>query len=463
MLSHSDFLKCGNDDVKKMRFVEDVIAEFQNSEEYKWADKATKYYNIENPEIEAVEKIIYDMKGLAHKDLVSPNSKIRNGYFPSIIDGHVSHLLANGITFENQSNKDKLGKNFDDVTKEIYRESLICRCGYGFYDGENKKTIKMPYLNTRPIVDDYTGAMTECVYYTQIAPDKPKVFTLYEPDGFTQYVEENGKQMQVKQVKTPYRYIEIKNKAEGSYFIAVDSAESKLPIIQLRTKNNKSMLVGALDKLVTLDLMSSQLVNNVSQSELIYWVLKNYGGMDDIADANFIVNLIKSHVIHVGDDGSAEPHQIQVPFDANNAAFLRLKSELYICMHGVEHDVIRAGNPTATELETAYTEQRHFSANSESQVFDYVRGMMKLAGIDEDETISVEYNETINTSEAITNLLASAPYLVGETGEAVTRKLASLNGMADQTEEILKDRQAAIAAQLGMQDNAQGGFEGLEV
>lgn len=454
MLTHSDFFKCGNDDVKKKRFVEDAISEFQSSEEYKWAEKAKKYYDGEHPEIESVEKIVYDMKGLAHKDYVSPNSKIRNGYFPSIIDGHVSHLLANGITFENQSNKDKLGKNFDDVTKEIYRESLICRCGYGFYDGENKKTIKMPYLNTRPIVDDYTGAMTECVYYTQIAPDKPKVFTLYEPDGFTQYVEEAGKQMQVKQAKTPYRYIEIKNKAEGSYKIAIDSAESKLPIIQLRTKNNKSMLVGALDKLVALDLMSSQLVNNVSQSELVFWVLKNYGGMDDIASANFIINLIKTHVLPIDGEGSAEPHQIQVPFEANNTAFLRLKSELYTCMHGVEHDVIRAGNPTATELETAYTEQRHFSANSESQVFDYVRGMMKLAGVDDDETFSVEYNETINTSEAITNLLASAPYLVGETGEAVTRKLASLNGMADQTEEILKDRQAAIAAQLGMQDNA---------
>ncbi len=462
-LTHSDFLKCENDDTKKMRFVKEVISDFQNSPDYKWAEKAKKYYDIENPEIEVVEKIIYDMKGLAHKDLVSPNSKIRNGYFPSIIDGHVSHLLANGITFENQSNKDKLGKNFDDVTKKIYRESLICGRGYGFYNAENKKTIMMPYLNTKPIVDDYTGSMTECIYYTQIASDKPKVFTLYEPDGFTQYVEEDDKPMQIKQTKIPYRYTKIENKVEGNYFIAAESQDSRLPIVQMRSKSNKSMLVGALDKLVALDLMSSQLVNNVSQSELIYWVLKNYGGMDDITDANFIINLIKSHVIHVGDDGSAEPHQIQVPFEANNTAFLRLKSELYICMHGVEHDVIRAGNPTATELESAYTEQRHFSANSESQVFDYVRGIMRLAGVDDDETFSVEYNETINTSEAITNLLASAPYLVGETGEAVTRKLASLNGMADQTEEILKDRQAAIAAQLGMQDNAQGGSEGLEV
>lgn len=217
------------------------------------------------------------------------------------------------------------------------------------------------------------------------------------------------------------------------------------------SKNRKSMLIGALDKLVALDLMSSQLVNNVNQAELIYWVLKNYGGMDDIADSKFIVNLIKTHIIHVDDDGSAEPHQIEVPFEANDAAFLRLKKELYICMHGVDHDVLRSGNPTATEIDSAYTEQRNFSGIMETNIFDYTRGMMGIAGLDQDETFTVEYNETINTSEAINNTIASAPWL-GE--EATTEKLVLLNGLGDKLEEIKKAKAAESIIQFS---TSQGG------
>lgn len=448
MLTYSDLVKCGDDEEKRMRFAENAISDFQNSDEYKWADKSLKYYDIENPEIEAVEKIIYDMKGVAHKDLISPNHKIRNGYYPSIIDGHVSHLLTNGIGFSNPTNKERLGKDYDDVTKTIYREALICGRSYGFYDGI--KTVKLPYLNTSQIVDDYTGSLTAAVYFTQIATDKPKVITLYEPDGFTEYVQESGKQMEVKTPKTPYNYFSYKNKVENEYLRELNQS-GNLPIMPMYSKNRKSMLIGALDKLVALDLMSSQLVNNVNQAELIYWVLKNYGGMDDIADSKFIVNLIKTHIIHVDDDGSAEPHQIEVPFEANDAAFLRLKKELYICMHGVDHDVLRSGNPTATEIDSAYTEQRNFSGIMETNIFDYTRGMMGIAGLDQDETFTIEYNETINTSEAINNTIASAPWL-GE--EATTEKLVLLNGLGDKLEEIKKAKAAESIIQFS---TSQGG------
>ena len=241
-----------------------------------------------------------------------------------------------------------------------------------------------------------------------------------------------------------------------------EEQESRLPIIPMYSPRKQSMLVGNLEILIALDLMASQLVNNVSQAELVYWVLKNYGGMDDIADANFIVNLIKSHVIHVEDDGSAEPHQIQVPFEANNAAYARLKAQLFENMRGVNHEVMDAGNLTATAINSAYSRLRNFSGLAESNVFNYVRGIMKVAGIDENETFSVEYYETINPSEAIQNTIASAPYL---SEEAVTKKLAMLNGLGDELEEIQKQRQAEQLEQfqlLAAQNAVQGGSEGVQ-
>ena len=137
-LTHSDLIKCGKDEEKRMRLVETAILDFQQSEEYKWAEKASKYYDIENPEIEAVEKIIYDMKGIAHRDLISPNNKIRNGYFPSIIDGHVSHLLANGISFDNQATKEKLGGDSLDVKmQQLLDNAQTYGVAWAFWNGEN--------------------------------------------------------------------------------------------------------------------------------------------------------------------------------------------------------------------------------------------------------------------------------------------------------------------------------------
>lgn len=437
MLTYSDFLKCGDDEQKIITFITQAINDYKNSKAYKIADKAMKYYKGENPEIAAVEKIIYDMKGIAHQDLVSPNNKIRNGYFPLIIDEAVSHLLANGISFSTPSKKEKLGADFDDVTKRIYCEALICGCSYGYFNGE--RTLRLPYLQTIQIIDDYSGALRVCIFFSQIAIDKPLMVTLYEKDGFTEYVQENDEAMKVKTPKRPYSYAVLSNIAEGDYFQWTEEQLTDLPIIPMYAPKKQSMIVGSLEILVALDLMASQLVNNVSQSELIYWVLKNYGGMDDIADANFIVNLIKSHVIHVEQDGEAEPHQLQVPFEANNAAFARLKAQLFENMRGVNHEVMDAGNLTATAINSAYSRLRNFSGLAESDVFDYVRGIMWLANIDTDEVFTVEYNETINATEGINNTIASAPWL-GD--EATTKKLVMLNGLGDELEEIMKARAA---------------------
>lgn len=455
MLTYSDFLKCGDDETKKINFIEQAINGFKNSKEYKTAERATKYYKGENPDIAAIEKIIYDLKGIAHQDLVSPNNKIRNGYYPLIIDEAVSHLLANGISFSTPSKKDKLGADFDDVTKRIYCEALNCGCSYGFFNGE--KTIKLPYLQTIQIIDDYSGALRVCIFFSQIAINKPLMVTLYEKDGFTEYVRENDEAMKMKSPKKPYSYTVLSNIAEGDYYQWTEEQISDLPIIPMYAPKKQSMIIGSLEILIALDLMASQLVNNVSQAELIYWVLKNYGGNDDIADANFIINLIKSHVIHVEDEGSAEPHQLQVPFEANNAAFARLKAMLFENMRGVNHEVMDAGNLTATAINSAYSRLRNFSGLAESDVFEYVRGIMQLANIDTNETFSVEYNETINATESINNTIASAPWL-GE--EATTEKLVMLNGLGDKLEEIQKAKAAEQLLQF-TQTGTQSGSEPL--
>lgn len=436
MLTYNDLLKCGENEQERIEFIQRLIREHKASVIYRTAERAMAYYNGENPDIAAYEKYVYDLKGVAHRDYVSPNSKIRNGYYPLIIDEAVSHLLANGVGFEKEQDKEKLGVDFDDTIKKIYREALVCGVSYGFYNGE--KTIHIPYLQFAPVLDDYTGRLRAGIYWTQIDEQKPLTVYFYEQDGFTIYVQEYGEEMKVAKEKQSYIVDYIENEAEGKYYVENNSS-SYLPIYPLYNLTGKSNIIGSLEILIALDLMASQLVNNVSSSELVYWVLKNYGGMDDIADANFIVNLIKSHVIHVDDDGAAEPHQLEVAFEANDAAFARLKAMLFENLRGVNHEIMDAGNLTATAINSAYSRLRNFSGLIESNVFEFIRGLLRIAGIDEEETFTFEYNETINTTEMINNVIASAQWL-GDT--ATTEKLALLNGLGDKIDEIMKEKSA---------------------
>lgn len=420
-----------------MNFVFSAISEFKGSEDYKTAEVSMQYYKKQNPDIAAVEKIIYDMKGVAHRDLISPNAKLRCCYYPQILNEAVAHLLTNGVGFSNDSNKAKLGADFDDTLKDIYRDALICGRSWGFYDEKNKTMKQLKYFNFAPIWDDYTGALAAGVYFTQIAENKPLCAYLYEADGVTEYVQDD-KGTRIIAEKRPYKLINIDSQAEGIYS-TIGENPSQIPIYPLFNLNEQSSIIGVHEDLAALDLMASQLVNNVSQAELVYWVLKNYGGMDDIADANFIVNLIKSHVIHVDDDGDATPHQISVPFEANEAAYARIKTIIFDNLSGVNHEKLDAGNLTATAISSAYSKQRNFSAMMESNIFKFIRGMLQIAGITEDEKFTVEYYETINASEAIQNTVIAAPYLPWT---ETTRRMAILSGSGERVEDIIKEMEA---------------------
>lgn len=443
MLTKNDLLKCGKDEGKRIAFINQAINDYKQSDDYKTAETAMKYYLKENPDIEAVEKIIYDMKGVAHKDMISPNAKLRCCYFPNILNEACAHLLTNGIGFENESNKELLGEEIDDILKDIDLDAMICGVSYGYYyvpdsPGEKPQILHLKFLNTLPILDDYTGKAYAYIYFTQLATDKPLCVTFFEPDGATEYVQEPDEPMKMKTKKAKYRLNTLESEAEGVYFISSEETTG-IPIYPLYNVSKKSSIVGVREDLAALDLMASQLVNNVSQAELVYWVLKNYGGMDDIADANFIVNLIKSHVLHVDADGSAEPHQITVPFEANKEAYVRIKQIIYDNLCGVNHETLDAGNLTATAIAAAYSKQRNYSAMQESNVFNFLRGMLKIAGVTEREKFTVEYYETINTTEAIQNSVASAQWL-GDT--ETTKRLAILNGSGERIDEIMREKAA---------------------
>lgn len=457
MYTFQDLQEYSVSEASKIEFVKLAIQEHMSSPEYSIASKAIAYYRHENPDIAAFEKIVYDFLGLPHKDTFSTNNKLANAYYPLIIDMGTSHLLANGIGFENIALKDKLGANFDKVIKDIFTDARNCGVSYGFYNGE--KLIHFKFSEFKALPDEETGVIRAGIRFTQIDENKPLIAVLYEADGYTEYIQPKDGEMQFrkgtdgKSGKHRYNGVEYSNAFQGVYEVDTDE-QSVLPIYPLYNIQRQSAIAGNINILAAIDMINSGFINNVSEADMIYWILNGYNGMDAIDDANFLVHLMKNHVAHTeNEDQSITPHQVNVQYAANETGAARLKRMLFDNMRGVLTETLSAGNLTATAIASAYSAQRLNSGLLEDEVREFMQGIFRIMGEDETEKISFSYYETINSTETITNVLQSAQYL----GESVTtRLLASLNGVIDDLPDIEKEREEQALARYNlMQQSAE--------
>lgn len=443
MYTFQDLEKYSVDEASKIEFVKLAIQEHMTSPEYRMASKAIAYYRHENPDIADFEKVVYDFLGIAHKDTFSTNHKLANAYYPLIIDMGTSHLLANGIGFENIALKDKLGANFDKVIKDIFIDARNCGVSYGFYNGE--KLIHFKFKEFKALPDEETGIIRAGIRFTQIDADKPLIAVLYEEDGYTEYVQPKDGEMQFRKGadgkigKRRYNGVEYANELQGVYEVDTDE-KSVLPIYPLYNIQRQSAIAGNINILAAIDMINSGFINNVSEADMIYWILNGYNGMDAIDDANFLVHLMKNHVAHTeNEEQSITPHQVNVQYAANETGAARLKRMLFDNMRGVLTETLSAGNLTATAIASAYSAQRLNSGLLEDEVREFMQGIFRIMGEEETEKISFSYYETINSTESIANVLQSAQYL----GESVTTRLiASLNGVIDDLPDIEKEKAA---------------------
>lgn len=437
--TYQDLERCDGNEDKIKAFILSCISEFTESEEYKTADTAEKYYKNMNPDILAYEKIIYDAAGIAHTDVISPNHKIPQNYYFMLVSQTVSYCLANGVSFEDESIKKKLGKNFDGTLMKILTDAINSKRSWGFYHDNTVDYI--PYKQFIGLPDEYDSSIKAGIRFFQIAQDKPLSATLYELDGYTEYIQEPGKKLEVKTPKRAYKIYKRVSEVEDEIYDFENYPT--FPIVPLDNVNHQSAIVGVLNILRALDLMYSRYVNNVSEGDLVYWILTNYGGMTEDDDNNFMINLLKTHVVHVEGEGSAQPHQIEVPFEASNAVIAQLKKLLYDGMMGVDMDLISGGNVTATAIKAAYENLNIKEGLIEFEIIQFIQGIFRVAGIDEDTEFHITPNKLINVNEDMTAIIAAAPY-IGD--EATTKKLTELLGLIDSFEDIQKQKAAEALA-----------------
>lgn len=432
MKTYQDLILAGESERNRMIFVANAIREHGMSREYRMARDAELYYKQENPTITRYQKIVYDLLGRPVVDSLSANHKIASNWYFYFTVQSVQYLLGNGVTFKDAATKERLGKDFDSKLQKLATYAKNGGVAYAFFNVDHLDIFRATEFV--PLLDEETGALRAGIRFWQIDKDKPLRATLYEEDGYTDYIRRDGDDMKVFADKRKYQETVYTNEV-GTEILEAQNYPG-FPIVPLWNINRQSDLVGKRGVIDAYDLMASKLVNNVSEGDLIYWVLKNADGMDDLDDIQFVERLRTIHVAHTNGSGAdVESHKVEAPYEANEVALNQLKGQLFADFMALNVEQIQAGNVTATQIMAAYEPLNQKTDLFEYEVIDFIQAILTLAGIDDEPTF--KRSQIANQAEDVQKVLMAAPYLDDET---ILNKLSFLT--QEEVETILQRRDA---------------------
>lgn len=451
--TYQDLLEVGENERDRMEFVLSAIREHKGSDLYKTAYDAELYYKHQNPTIMRLQRFVYNQFGQKVPDIWSPNNKIASNWYNYFTTQAVSYLLGNGVTFgKKEATKNKLGEDFDKKVQDVATHAKNGGVAFGFWNYDHLEVFPVSdgdgHPGFVPLYDEDDGGLKAGIRFWQIDNSKPLRATLYELDGYTDYIKRKDEDVAVLHEKRAYTQIVRKNDIEGETIL--DGAPPVgFPIVPLWNVNRQSDLVGNRGTIDAYDLMVSGLINNVSDGEFIYWILKNCGGMDSTDDARFIEQLKLTRVAHAdGDDGaSVEAHNVNVEFQATAEALDRLTAQLYADFMALKVQDISAGSVTATQIQAAYEPINQKTDQFEYQVTEFINGILALVGIEDEPTYT--RSQMSNQSETLEMVLQAAEYL---DDEYVTTKILTLLGDADKAQEVLKRKDAEAADRYKQQE-----------
>lgn len=412
-----EILKNDNDDAR-MDFVLGAIREYQASDAYNDALIAYDYFRGQNTTIMEYKKLLYTMSGEAVPDNFSANYKFTNAFLKIFITQEVSYLLGNGVTFNQDSTKDRLGGDrLDNKLLELAEFALWGGVAFGFLNMDHLETFKCTEFV--PLFGEEDGALHAGIRWWQIDESKPLRATLYEEDGYTDYIWRyglHGRSMvaEVLHPKRPYMQIVSTSAADGDEILDGKNYPG-FPIVPLwGNLMHQNELAGLREKIDGYDLIQSGFANDLDDASQIYWIIQNAGGMDDVDLSRFIERIKVVRAAVVDDDGArAEAHTMEVPFQARMTALADIRDSLYRDAMALDTDKISAGNVTATAIHAAYENLDFKCDRFEMCVSDFIDELLKLIGVE--DSPSFKRTKVINMTEETQMVLMAAQFLDNET------------------------------------------------
>lgn len=421
MKTFEDLLEVVENEEKLKQFLLSALSEYKNSSLYKEAVTAYEYYRRRNTTIIAYQKMLYKLTGEKVPDIWSANFKLRNGFYPKIVRQEVSHLLGNGIEFNKRATKDRLGgAKLDKQVIKLAKAALWGGVSFGFYNLDHIDDFTA--LEFVPLFGEEDGALHAGIRFWQVDDKKPLRLTLFEQDGYTEYIRRTGthdktesKKLEVLKEKQPYT-IRVEKNALGETKIIDGQNYPSFPVVPFwGNEEHQSDFVGLQETIDCYDLMKSGLANDIDDAAMIYWLIQNSGGMDDVDLAKFVERMRTIKAAYVDEDGStADAHTVDVPFQSREYILNKLREDLFNDAMALDTDKITAGNITATAIEAAYENLSMKCDDFENCVTDFLDGILALAGVP-DESPTYKRSKIMNMAEDTQMVLSAAQYLDDET------------------------------------------------
>lgn len=420
-------------------FVLQAITDYATTDEYQTAKIGRDYMRQQNTTVMQLRRWLVNVFGEKVPDMYSPNYRTASSFYKSNIIQISQHLLSNGVTFEADSTKDKLGGDlFDNRLVRVVRAALSEGRAYGLYDGS---TVTVLYADDFvPLLDEETGAIRAGIRHWQLAVDKPLRVILYEVDGYTEMRREQGGDLVCVEgfsfdAPKPYKRIVAYTQAGGAEIVGYENFPG-LPIVPCYGNYDRTAeIVGKRENIDCYDLIKSGMANNIEEASFLYWEMSNASGMSDLDMAKFRERLSQLHVAKTDGQTQLTAHALNVPTEARETLLQRLENDIYTDAMTVNMDKIAGGEVRATAIKAAYKRLNDRVDELEYCVIDFIQGLLKLAGVEDMPTFA--RSPVVNEDEITQMVLSAAEYLDEET---VLKKLPFLS--ADEVQIIL-DRKAA--------------------
>ena len=266
--------------------------------------------------------------------------------------------------------------------------------------------------------DEEDGALKAGIRFWQIDISKPLRATLYELDGYTEYIfnsrdKKKEGYFEILRPKTPYK-IRLYETSITTIYEGMNYPS--FPIVPLwGNEDHQSELVGLKEEIDCYDLIFSGFANDLDDVSQIYWILENSGGMDDVDLAQFIQRLRNLHIAEMNGDSGQKltPYTIDIPHEARNGYLDRLEHQLYNDAMALNTAEITNGNVTATAIQASYEPLNNKTDAYEYCIRDCINGILSLAEIDDEPTF--KRSMMANQQEMTQMILSAANYLDTET------------------------------------------------
>ena len=435
MKTYQDFLEgAEKSDRERMEFVLSAINNHKDSDLYKQAVIAKEYDAHRNVTIANFQKLLYTLNGKVIPDNYSPNYKLRSNFFANFITQETQYLLGNGVTLKKEENKEKLGAGFDTRLQDAAHDALVGGVSYGFWNLDHLEVFDVTEFV--PLLDEENGALRSGIRFWQVCTSKPLRATLFEPDGFTQYIRRSGEEMMILEPKRGYVAVEATSEIDGTELLAYQNYPGFPVIPMYGNRAKQSELVGQREAIDCYDLIKSGFANTVDDASVIYWTISNAGGMDEIDMARFKESMRRIGVGLVDDDGAkAEAHTLTIPVEAREALLSRISDDLYRDFQMLDVTKLQGGQKTATEINAAYQPMDNKVDQFEYCVIDFLQALFKIVGIEDEPSFT--RSKVTNQLEQTQMVLLAANYLDDET---ILNKLPWLT--QEEVSEILKRKAA---------------------